>query len=167
MSKSPVIILGIDPGLATTGFGVISYADKTLTYKECGAIVTKKTIRLPQRLYMINTAIRALVRKYNPDVVVVEQLFFAKNAKTAFAVGQARGVALLALVKSRARIAEYSPLQVKQTVTGYGKADKRQVQQMVRRILKLRELPRPDDASDALAAAICWVYMEGRKKHYD
>jgi crossover junction endodeoxyribonuclease RuvC len=162
MSKQSICVLGIDPGLATTGYGVVEYKKPTTTCKEYGIISTKVGTPLPQRLLTIHTTIQKLVETYTPDVVAIEQLFFAKNVKTAFAVGQARGVAILGLAASHAQIVEYSPVRIKQIIVGYGKADKMQVQKMVRIALNLKEIPKPDDAADALAAALCWIYSEGR-----
>lgn len=155
MPKKPVTILGIDPGLASTGYGIIEQRGQRLTLVTYGVVSTKPTQALPIRLKEIHQAIRRVLKVHKPDMIAIEQLFFAKNAKTAFAVGQARGVIFLALAGSTAQTVEYTPLQVKQAVVGYGQADKRQVQKMVRLLLGLRQLPRPDDAADALAIAIC------------
>lgn len=164
MPKRKTIVLGIDPGLASTGYGVISFDGAHTTCLDYGVISTPAGMAVPKRLGIIHTALKEIVEKYTPQVTAVEQLFFAKNAKTAFAVGQARGVALLSLVGHRVRIHEYTPMQVKQTVVGYGRADKQQIQKMVQRILHLRELPKPDDAADALAGALTWIFTDGRKK---
>ncbi len=164
LAKKRIIILGIDPGLATTGFGVITYDGAHTSCLDYGIVSTTAGTPTPIRLETIHKTLREILRKYKPTVVAIEQLFFARNAKTAFAVGQARGVALLSLVGHRLKIVEYSPVQVKQIIVGYGRADKQQIQKMVQRILHLKELPKPDDASDALAGALCWVFREGRKK---
>ncbi|MFH1235779.1 MAG: crossover junction endodeoxyribonuclease RuvC [Parcubacteria group bacterium] len=158
ISKSAVTILGIDPGIASTGYGVVKKVGKTVMCVEYGVITTKPVESAPRRLKKIFSGVNRLVRAYHPQVAAVEQIFFAKNVKTAFAVGQARGVILLALGSTIKTIAEYSPLQVKQTMVGYGKADKRQVQKMVRLHLSMKELPSPDDAADALAVALCWAF---------
>lgn len=164
MSKQHLTVLGIDPGLATTGYGVIQKKDDKVTSITFGVIATKAGDPVPKRLKNIFSGISRILCTYHPDIVVIEQLFFAKNVKTAFAVGQARGVIFLALAPHAVEIAEYSPLQIKQVVVGYGKADKRQVQKMVRLHLGMREIPSPDDAADALAAGLCWIYHEGGRR---
>lgn len=148
-------ILGIDPGTATTGFGVIELEQgKTVLALDYGVVATDKNLLMPSRLAILYDDLSAIIAQHRPDVVAVEQLFFARNVTTAIAVGQARGVVLLAVARAKLTIVEYTPLQVKQAVTGYGKADKKQVQHMVKTILHLKSLPRPDDAADALAIAI-------------
>lgn len=148
-------ILGIDPGTATTGFGVIEVAPgKPATALDFGVVATDKSLPMPDRLAILYDDLNAIIAQHQPDVVVVEQLFFARNVTTAIAVGQARGVVLLASARAGLLLAEYTPLQVKQAVTGYGKADKKQVQHMVKTILHLKTIPKPDDAADALAIAI-------------
>jgi crossover junction endodeoxyribonuclease RuvC len=150
-----VRILGIDPGIAICGFGVIEeQANGDITPVAFGVIETPKTMALPERLHELHIRLRALVEQWQPAEVAVEELFFATNAKTAITVGQARGVVLLSLFEAGLTIAEYTPLQVKQAVTGYGKADKKQIQEMVRLLLKLDTAPKPDDAADALAIAL-------------
>jgi crossover junction endodeoxyribonuclease RuvC len=149
------IIMGIDPGLADTGFGLIETRQGGLRPIAYGSIKTSKKDNLPKRLVELEKQLEAIIAKYRPATAVVEQLFFAANAKTALIVGQARGVALLTLSKAGIKIIELTPLQVKQGLTGYGAADKKQVQQMTKIILGLKATPRPDDAADALAMAIC------------
>ncbi len=154
-----MIILAIDPGTATTGFGVVSFengAFKTLDY---GSINTKPGIPPELRLQKIYRAIGRLVADHCPDCLVVEQLFFNTNVQTAMAVGQARGMSLLVAADNSLPVVEYTPLQVKQAVVGYGRAEKAQVQEMVRMVLGLTERPKPDDAADALALAICHAHM--------
>ena len=153
--KNPITILGIDPGFADTGFGVVLRDKSKLTCLDYGSIKTPKTLSLSNRIVMIEKELQKIIKKYQPDQASVEQLFFCNNSKTAIQVGQARGVILLTLVKNKIPLMECTPLQVKQAVTGYGKADKKQIQQMVKIILGLKEIPRPDDAADALAMAIC------------
>lgn len=148
-------ILGIDPGTATTGFGIVTKENGKLTAIDYGVVSTAKELNMSNRLLIIFQDIEELIAKHNPDIVAVEQLFFARNVTTAITVGQARGVVLLAAQKADLKLVEYTPLQVKQSVTGYGQATKRQVQSMVQKILKLKVLPKPDDAADALAIAIC------------
>lgn len=150
-----MIILGLDPGVASVGWGVVASARGTLRSIAYGVIKTAAQQPLPQRLMTIYQQLDALMRKYQPDHVALEQLFFCKNVTTAIAVGQARGVMLLATQQHHLPVSEYTPLQVKQTVTSYGRADKRQVQRMVQLTLHLQKLPTPDDAADALAIAIC------------
>lgn len=149
------IILGIDPGLADTGYGLILKKKDKLFLVGFGSVKTKKGLVLPQRLKQISAELNKIIKKYRPNQAAVEDLFFCKNAKTALLVGQARGVILLTLVKNKLPITEFTPLQIKQAVTGYGQADKNQVQQMIRVLLGLKKIPEPDDAADALAVAIC------------
>lgn len=149
-------ILGIDPGTATTGFGVIEIKAGKKTALDFGVISTHKDLPMPDRLAEIYKDICALIKHHQPDQVVVEQLFFATNSKTAISVGQARGVVLLAAAQARLPLAEYTPLQVKQTITGYGQATKKQIQEMVKILLGLDKIPKPDDAADALAIALCY-----------
>ena len=148
-------ILGIDPGLADTGFGIIEESASKLRCLAYGSIKTKRGLDLSTRIWELEKELEKIIKKYQPELACVEQLFFCNNAKTALLVGQARGVVLLTLVKNKLPLLEFTPLQVKQAVTGYGSADKKQIQQMVKLILSLKEIPRPDDAADALAIAIC------------
>ena len=147
-------ILGIDPGTATTGFGIIEVADHETRAIDYGVISTHKDLPMPERLAELHKDLSELIKTHRPDCCVVEQLFFARNVTTAITVGQARGVVLLAAAQAELEIAEYTPLQVKQAVTGYGQATKKQVQEMVKTILRLKEIPKPDDAADALAIAL-------------
>lgn len=153
------IIIGIDPGIADTGYGIISENRGQLSLLAYGSIKTAKNTPLPERLKKLSQELKNIISQYQPSVAVIEQLFFCNNAKTALIVGQARGVALLCLIEAKMEILELTPLQVKQGLTGYGKAEKSQIQQMVKMILNLKEIPRPDDASDALAMAICGANM--------
>lgn len=148
-------ILGIDPGTATTGFGLIDKEGQKLTKLDYGVISTPKTMPMPERLQMLYEDLTELVKSSKPESVAVEKLFFTNNITTAMSVSQARGVVLLVAQQQKLKIAEYTPLQVKMSVTGYGQAEKKQVQEMVKRILKLSVIPKPDDAADALAIAIC------------
>lgn len=150
------IILGIDPGLADLGYGVIRKDEKgKLVCQEYGVIKTSAKTELTLRLEDINKKLDKIIKKYKPQLMAVEQLFFCKNVKTALVVGQARGVILLTARQNKIPTAEFTPLQVKQAVSTYGQASKIQVQKMVKLILNLKELPKPDDAADALAIAIC------------
>jgi crossover junction endodeoxyribonuclease RuvC len=146
--------LGIDPGTALLGFGVIR-GDTDPVLVDVGVIETDSKAPMPERLVILYRETSRLIETYRPDVLAVEQLFFARNVTTAIAVGQARGVVLLAAAQAGVPVAEYSPSEVKFAVVGYGKADKHQMQEMVRIILNLDGLPRPDDAADALAVALC------------
>lgn len=152
MSK---IILGIDPGIADTGFGVIKVERGKITCLTYGSIKTPKKTELSDRLETLYQDLDSLLKRYHPDLASVEQLFFNTNVTTALAVGQARGVVLLALKQNKIPIVNFTPSQVKSSVCSYGKAPKLQVQKMVKSILKLEKLPQPDDAADALALAIC------------
>ncbi|MCK9222225.1 MAG: crossover junction endodeoxyribonuclease RuvC [Limnochordia bacterium] len=151
-------ILGIDPGTATTGYGIICAKGNKLQVIHYGAILTSPKHDMPHRLQQIYAEISALIAQYRPKAMAIEQLFFNKNITTALSVGQARGVGILAGAHGGLAIAEYTPLQVKQTVTGEGRADKNQVAFMVKLLLGLQEIPKPDDVTDALAIAICHAH---------
>lgn len=153
--SKPLTILGIDPGTAITGWGIITEEKKKPVLVAFGCIETSKMKSDVERLKEVATDVRALIRKYQPDEVAIEELFFFKNLKTAIKVAQSRGVLLLTASELQVSIFEYTPLQVKQAVTGYGRADKKQIQQMVKCMLGLSTVPKPDDAADALAIAIC------------
>lgn len=146
-------VLGIDPGIATTGFAIIEKTHGKLAALDYGVISTSKYLDLPERLRELAADIRQLIKTHRPNVAAVESLFFFKNQKTAFAVAQARGVVLCVLSESGVVIREVTPLQVKQAITGYGRANKKQIQKMVQQIYSLPKLPQPDDAADALAIA--------------
>ncbi|MEJ7839590.1 MAG: crossover junction endodeoxyribonuclease RuvC [Thermomicrobiales bacterium] len=148
------ITLGIDPGTATLGYGVIA-GDTEPVAIDYGVIETSPDAAMAVRLRDIHAGVCELIERFHPTVVAVEQLFFARNVTTALTVGQARGVILLAAAQHDIVVTEYTPMQVKQAVVGYGAADKHQMQEMVRIILSLRSLPKPDDAADALAIALC------------
>ena len=150
-----MIILGIDPGVATIGFGVLQSNRQKNTLLRYGVITTPPGIPLSCRLLQISDDMEELIHTFHPDEMAVEELFFSKNITTGIAVAHGRGVILLAAEKLEVPIFEYTPMQVKQAVAGYGGADKRQVMLMTQRLLSMREVPRPDDAADALAIAIC------------
>jgi len=150
--------LGIDPGTAICGYGLVVNEGERLRMVACGAITTEPGQPMERRLQRIYRGLGELIAQYGPQDVAVEQLFFNKNVRTAMAVGQARGVVLLAAADAGLPVAEYTPLQVKQAVVGYGRAEKLQVQQMVRVILGTDQIPQPDDAADALAVAICHIH---------
>ncbi|HHU76451.1 MAG TPA: crossover junction endodeoxyribonuclease RuvC [Firmicutes bacterium] len=149
-----MLVLGIDPGLATTGYGLVRKTGDNFQTVDYGCIITAASLPLSERLLGIFNDMNAIIDKYLPDVLSVEQLFFCKNVRTALQVGQARGVIIAAGAKAGCPVYEYTPLQVKQSIAGYGRAGKKQVQQMIRLILGLKEIPRPDDAADALAIAV-------------
>lgn len=148
-------ILGIDPGTGILGFGVIDSAKGSVSFVDAGVIRTPVKQEDSQRLFTIYHELEEIIAQHKPDVLAVEKLFFVRNVTTAMSVAQARGVVLLLGKQQKLQLYEYTPLQIKQAVTGYGKADKKQIQEMVKIILKLPQIPQPDDAADALAAAIC------------
>lgn len=148
-------VLGIDPGTAITGYGVVEEQGGELRALAFGVIKTPAKQPLPTRLQTIYRGVKELALEWKPSAAAVEELFFSSNVRTAMSVGQARGVTLLALADAGLSVAEYTPLAVKQAVSGYGGADKAQMQEMVRLLLGLAEMPRPDDAADALAVAVC------------
>lgn len=148
-------ILGIDPGVAIVGFGIIESQQNTQTLVRCGVITTPAHTQLSYRLNSIYMDLRELIEVFKPDAIAVEELFFNTNLTTGISVAQARGVILLACYQSGIPVFEYTPLQVKQAVVGYGRAEKTQVMDMVKRILKLQDVPKPDDAADAVAIALC------------
>jgi len=151
-------VLGIDPGTAITGYGVVGEVQGELQPLAFGVIKTPADQPLPRRLQLIYRAISDLAEEWKPTAAAVEELFFSRNVRTAMSVGHARGVTLLALADAGLDVAEYTPLAIKQAVTGYGNADKAQIQEMVRLLLRLEKVPRPDDAADALAVAICHLH---------
>lgn len=150
-----MLILGIDPGIAILGFGIVKFEANKYTVVDYGAITTEAGVPMSERLTGIYDGLIDIIERYKPDAFAIEELFFNKNIKTALTVGHARGVAVLAGSKSGVKVYEYTPLQVKQAVVGYGRAEKSQIQQMVKILLNLREIPKPDDVADALAVAIC------------
>lgn len=152
------LTLGVDPGTAICGYGLVMEAGAELSLLAFGVIVTHADQPMPERLRHIHGELADLIARYRPADVAVEELFFNKNVRTALAVGQARGVVMLAAAQHNLVVAEYTPLQVKKAIVGYGRADKRQVQEMVRLMLRMAEIPRPDDAADALAVAICHLH---------
>lgn len=158
-----MVILGIDPGIATVGFGVIEASGPKSRFVNCGIISTPAGERTEKRLFDIFENMAQLIEKYHPDVMAIEELFFNSNQKTAVNVCQARGVILTAAEKYAVPIREYTPLQVKVAVAGYGRAEKRQIMEMTRLILKLPSVPKPDDAADALALAICHASVGASK----
>lgn len=157
-------ILGIDPGLAIVGYGVIDVDQRgRMRLIDYGTILTYPKDRLPVRLLHVAAGMRELTEKFAPDSIAFEELFFTNNITTGINVAQARGAALLAAAEYTENLYEYTPMQVKQAVTGYGRADKHQVQMMVCAILRLKKIPRPDDAADAVAVAVCHANMQGTR----
>ncbi|HBY20680.1 MAG TPA: crossover junction endodeoxyribonuclease RuvC [Clostridiales bacterium] len=153
-----MIILGIDPGVAITGYGIICHEGNRFRVIEYGAVLTSPELSLSQRLCKINNDIGEIIKRLKPEVMAIEELFFNKNIKTALTVGHGRGVAMLAGATEGLQVYEYTPLQVKQAVVGYGRAEKSQVQQMVKTLLALSQIPKPDDVADSLAVAICHAH---------
>ncbi|OQA70794.1 MAG: Crossover junction endodeoxyribonuclease RuvC [Parcubacteria group bacterium ADurb.Bin247] len=154
---SKITVMGIDPGTATTGYGVISAENKIFNCLEYGIIGTSSKWKTEDRLNKINNDLSILIEKHQPNVLAVESLFFFKNAKTIIPVSQARGVILMIASSKQIPVYEYTPLQAKMATVGYGRAEKKQVQEMVKILLELDTIPRPDDAADALAIAICHI----------
>ena len=150
-----MLILGIDPGTAIMGYGLVDNPDDVLALVEYGTITTTPDQPMPQRLRSIFRQLSSILTRFHPDALAVEELFFSRNVTTALAVGQARGIVLLAAAEADIPVFEYKPQAVKQAIVGYGRADKSQVQQMVRMLLNLDQIPRPDDAADAIAIAVC------------
>lgn len=159
-----MIILGIDPGMAILGYGVVEQIGNSLKVIDYGVVNTPSDMKTSQRLTVLFEAVGQLIERYRPEAAAVEELFFNKNAKTALSIGHARGVAILAAALKGIDVYEYTPLQVKQAVAGYGRASKQQVQQMVRMLLGLKEIPKPDDAADALAVSICHLHSIALQK---
>lgn len=156
-----MIILGIDPGYAIIGWGVLEYANNHFKVLDYGAITTQAGMYFPQRLSQIYRELNEIIDRYHPAVLSIEKIFYNSNAKTVIDVSQARGVITLCAYDKGLAIHEYTPLQVKQSVVGYGRADKKQVQEMTRTILHLEKVPKPDDTADALAMAICHGHSSG------
>ncbi|MCI5551564.1 MAG: crossover junction endodeoxyribonuclease RuvC [Christensenellales bacterium] len=161
-----MIILGIDPGLALMGYGIIEFERQKIKLIQYGCIETQAKSPTPQRLRSIFLGVNQLIDTYKPDEIAFEELFFARNVTTAMNVGAARGVALVAAAQRTEELYEYTPMQIKQAVTGYGKADKAQVQQMVKMITGMDSIIRPDDAADAVAAAICHAHSRNARQMF-
>ena len=163
-----MLAIGIDPGTATTGYGLVrENEDGSLTVVDFGVVETPPGLSMPQRLLELYHRLLELTLLHRPDSGAVEKLFFQRNVRTAISVGQGRGVALLALASAGLPVGEYTPLEIKQAVAGYGGADKNQIQQMVRALLGLPDIPRPDDAADALAVAICHLHSVRTRLLYE
>ena len=153
-----MIIIGIDPGYAITGYGIIDYSGNRFRVLDYGTITTRAHVPFEQRLLTIYSEIESVLTRFRPEVMAIEELFFSKNATTAIGAAQARGVLILSAAKAGIPVFEYTPMQVKMAVTGYGRADKNQVSRMVKTILCLERVPKKDDTSDALAIAICQAH---------
>ncbi len=156
-----MITIGIDPGYAIVGFGVVDYRNNHFTVLDYGAVTTQAKTPFEDRLEIIYREVYEIIGRYKPDAMAIEKLFFNTNTTTAIDVAQARGVIMLAARQHNVRIFEYTPLQVKQSVVGYGRAEKKQVQEMTRLLLNLEKVPKPDDTADALAMAICHSHSSG------
>lgn len=161
-----MLVLGVDPGTATTGYGFIEARGSKLRVIDYGVLSTPAHMDMPGRLRLIHQGLVGLINQYHPQAAAVEQIFYHRNAKTVISVAQSRGVILFTAADAGVPVFEYTPLQVKQSVVGYGQADKRQVQLMVQRLLSLKEVPRPDDAADALAIAICHLHSQRLSQLY-
>jgi crossover junction endodeoxyribonuclease RuvC len=153
-----MLVLGIDPGLATTGYGLVADDGPDLSLIDCGVLVTPPALPLGQRLYALHRQLADLIERHRPEAVAVEELFFSRNARTAMIVGHARGVILLTIAERGIPAFEYTPLQVKDAIVGYGRASKSQIQKTLRVFLGMEDYPRPDDAADAVAVAICHIH---------
>ena len=163
-----MLVIGIDPGTAITGYGVVRiHQGRDIEAVDYGVIETPAKAPMPERLVMLYEQLNQILTLHRPDTSAVEKLFFQKNVRTAISVGQARGVALLSLAQTGISIGEYTPNEIKLAVAGYGGADKYQMQQMVRLLLNLEEIPKPDDAADALAVAICHLHSAQAQARYD
>jgi crossover junction endodeoxyribonuclease RuvC len=161
MNNNELVILGIDPGTAITGWGIIKETKQGIEMVAYGCIETSKDRTDVQRLKETANDLEAIIKEYQPDEMAIEELFFFKNLKTAIKVAQSRGVLMYVTIQNKVSVDEYTPLQIKQALTGYGRADKKQMQLMVQQVLKLKDIPKPDDAADALAVAIC--HQQSRK----
>lgn len=153
-----MLTLGIDPGTATTGYGLVELTGNKLKFIACGCIVTKPNVAMPLRLQELFNGLNAIILEFKPKAIAIEEIFFNHNVKTAISVAQARGIILLCGANHKLSMGEYTPPQIKLAVSGYGKADKKQMQQMVKTLLNLDKVPKPDDAADALAVAICHLH---------
>ncbi|OXZ34778.1 crossover junction endodeoxyribonuclease RuvC [Finegoldia magna] len=151
-------VLGIDPGIAIVGYSILDYDNNKIKCLEYGCITTSSKSPLPDRLSFIYNEMNKIIDEFQPEDCAFEELFFNKNVKTAITVSQARGVEILSCINKNLNLYEYTPLQIKQAVVGYGRADKRQVQEIVKTILKFNDIPKPDDAADAVAVALCHIF---------
>ena len=160
-------VLGIDPGIAIVGYSILDFENNKFKLIEYGCVTTSSTSPLTERLKFIYTEMENIIREFKPQDMAIEELFFNKNVKTAITVAQARGVEILSGINNGLTVYEYTPLQVKQGIVGYGRADKFQVQQSVKNLLRLDHIPKPDDAADAIAIAICHCFSNKFKDLYE
>ncbi len=158
-----MIAIGIDPGTATTGFGIVQYNNDSFSCLDYGIITTNKEKTPASRLLTLNEKLSLIIKKYSPDFLAIENVYFFKNLKTVLPVSQAKGVIMFTAEKAKIPIYEFTPLEIKMTITGYGRADKKQVQEMVKLSLNLDKIPRPDDAADALGVAICGILKKNSR----
>ena len=158
-----MIILGIDPGIATVGYGIIKKSNKEIKCLDFGTIKTDPSWTAGERLKKINNELNKLIKRYKPNILAIENIYFFKNLKTAMPVSQAKGVILFTAAKKKIPVHEFTPLQIKTAVTGYGRADKKQIKEMIKILLNLKEAPKSDDAADALGAAICYSQFFNNK----
>lgn len=159
-----MVILGIDPGIGRLGWGVVKYINTKPEIVDCGCIETEVNGEISQRLLVIGRELDKLIKKYKPNEISIEDLFFGANSKTAFLVGQARGVSLFTAAKNNLSVTVYTPLQIKMALTGYGRAEKSQISQMVKIILRLEKMPKLDDTTDALAIALTHAFSSKMRK---
>lgn len=159
-------ILGIDPGIAIMGYGIVDFNNNKAKVIENGVVTTSPSTRTPERLKILYDNLNDIIREFQPDEFAIEELFFNQNVKTAITVGHARGVQILCAADNKLPIYEYTPLQIKQAITGYGRATKPQMQKMVTTLLNLKEIPKPDDAADALAIALCHALSQRFKESF-
>ena len=159
-----IVILGIDPGLATTGYALLEKEAKKLNVLDFGVIKTSSSLNFPERIKEIFQKTQKLIKKYSPQILVIEKVFFCKNVKTAIKIGQVQGIFFLLAAQKKIPLYQFTPLQVKQVITSYGKADKKQLQKMIKILLNLKEIPKPNDAADALATAYCFLQNKFREK---
>lgn len=161
-----MIIFGLDPGIAIVGYGIIEVLGNRVRLLDYGVITTDASLSVPERLNIIDFELNKLIAEFEPDELAIEELFFNKNVKTVINVAQARGVEILSFVKRGISVYEYTPLQIKQAITGYGRAEKKQMQESIRMIFKLKEIPKPDDAADAMAVALCHFFSLKFKENF-
>lgn len=161
-----MIVLGIDPGIAIMGYGVVEFKSNKVKVLENGVVTTSSKTRTPERLRILYENLDKIIKEYNPDEFAIEELFFNQNVKTAITVGHARGVQVLCAEDNGLDIFEYTPLQIKQAITGYGRASKQQMQLTITTLLNLKKIPKPDDAADALSVALCHVLSQRFKEQY-
>ena len=161
-----MIILGIDPGIAIMGYGLVEFSNNKVKVIENGVVTTSASTKTPERLDILYSNLDDIIREFKPDEFAIEELFFNQNVKTAITVGHARGIQVLCAQRNKLPIYEYTPLQIKQAVTGFGRASKTQMQKTVTTLLNLKEIPKPDDAADALAVGLCHALSQRFKENF-